>query len=199
MIILVIIVLFTLFCLFSCVSKRPNYGIKLFSPPWSPSDNRKEKALPNTWIRNSIATPHQYLLTSREYTIVFEINSKGHSWPINAQIIVGSNFENKILNVKSHWQGSCGKVEKLSKNGRWDNRKDRLDSWGYGFFDNPKAIGFLWYPGTGYCQIGVPEMPEYASKFPIELEIYDGQKLIGTEKIDFEIFNNGIVYYVVMP
>ncbi len=140
-----------------------------------------------------IAIPHRYQLKRKQYIIDIEVNPNDHSWPINLQMTTLRKPDLQALKVASSWLGNCGKT------GAWEPEAKRFSSWGSGYFTKPKAIGFLWYPGTGYCTEGIPETAEHASSFPIQLKIFDGSDLIGEEQIDFEIFENGIMKYIVMP
>ncbi len=180
--------------LLSCSQEMKLYSIRLKGDLWK----RQEVRLPSkfdhdySWSKYNREVAHKYQLERDAYHIDVEVNPAGHGLQTNFQLLITRNLDQKVLKVESSWGGSCGKI------GSWKPKPNLTTSWGTGYFTKLDAVGFLWGPG-GYCAKGDPNTAEYASSFPIILKIYDGEHLIGEEQIDFEIFENGIMEYSVMP
>ncbi len=177
------------------------YSIRLEGDEWKKLDIRlpPEKNGRLDVIEYKIAIPYRYYLERELYIIDIEVNPTAHIGSTSLQIVTTRQSDGQILSVETSWGGRCGLVGNITKAGSWDSDLDKLQSMGYPYFTNPKSVGFLWYNGMKYCKEGSSETIEHASSFPIIMKIYDGLDLIGEEQIDFEIFENGIMKYILMP
>lgn len=177
------------------------YSVQLEGEEWKKLDVRLPADVDGhlDFIKYEVPIPHRYSLERLAYIIDVEVNPSGHNGLVSLQMLTTKKSDGRFLRVESSWSGNCGIVGNTSKTGSWDTKLDKIQSMGHPYFTNPKAVGFLWYPGTGYCAKDAPQTAEHASSFPIILKIYDGSELIGEEQINFEIFKNGIWKYILMP
>lgn len=163
--------------------QMPIYNIRFKEGPWRALDIRIPPQLKTGYnrIEYQVAIPHRYQLTQKDYVIDIEVNPTRHSMQANLQILVTSSSESQELRIEPSWAGNCGEIG--------SSRTFLLT--------NPKGISFVWRRHSGDCSEEVLENIENVSFDPILLKVYDGSKLLGEERIDFEIFNNGIMRYVV--
>lgn len=173
--------------------KRPIYNIRITHSDWQSSDislPSEKIRLTYLLIEPEIAIPFSYRLDREYYSIDLLVNPTGHPWQVNLQL-EAHHSDGHLLTIKPSWAGNCGKIEKIIEQSRTRNNRS-VFYWGTDFFTKADAIGFQWYPNTGYCDEQLPKTAEYASQFPIILEIYNGEQMIGKEEIPIEIFVNGI-------
>ena len=177
------------------------YNIRLKGDVWKWLEVRLPSKADHDYSSSKydVKIAHRYQLDRKKYTVNVEVNPSNHGWQTTLQILTVSKLNSQVLNVEASWAGNCGLIGKTSKTGRWQTPLDKIESLGYPFFTDPKAIGFAWRPTRSFCTDDSLETPEQASSFPIIIKVFDDGNLIGEEQIDFEIFENGIKKYIVMP
>ena len=195
---ILIVFLVVAIVLSGCVHKKTKFNIRIEGDDWQRDDYLPPRfTLQGKLFLGVQEVPQLYKLERDTYRIDVRVNATKHSLLTSLQISVLGRPLSRQLRVEPFWEGNCGKI------GHWGNETVIADqlvtSWGYPFFDDPLAVGFIWYPGTGYCTQGIPQTPEQASAFPIILKIYGDTGLIGEEQIEIEIFQNGYMYYLVTP
>lgn len=194
--------LFTIAVILSgCWQEMALYNIRLKGDVWQRLEIRLPSKADHDYSSSKydVKIAHRYQLERKKYTVNVEVNPSNHGWQTALQILTVSRLNSQILNVKASWAGNCGLIGKTSKTGRWQTQLDKVESLGYPFFTDPKAIGFVWRPTRHFCINDVLETPEQASSFPIIIKVFDDGNLIGEEQINFDIFKNGIKKYIVMP
>ena len=178
---------FIAFLMTGCTATVENYSIRATGGGWRIENVR----LPETdryQLSKAVPIPHLYQLEREEYLVSVEVNPNGYGHQIILQISITSKLP---LTVESAWEGDCGRVGALA-----DLEQRFISVWQEVYFTKPEftkpgSVGFIWNPGAGFCAPNADESPETASSFPIMLKIYNESTLVGEERIDFEIFQNG--------
>lgn len=172
----------------------PIYSIVLTDTAWQKTDVRMPIGINNSkgsLINPKIAIPFRYHMDRKDYSIGIEVNPSGRINDATLQILATRKLGGDILTIKPQWDGNCGMINKVSKNGKLDKPNDGVNLWDYLYFTNPKAIGFIWSSSSRSCKLEPSQALEHSSQFPIILEIYHGDSLIGREEVPIKIFENG--------
>jgi hypothetical protein len=187
---IIIVILIGLF-LRECIHELPIYSLQVKGEAWESSDFRVPKYSNSpkiggrVYFSKEIKIPHKYKLARDNYIVYVSFNPKDEHWAVNLQISALLKLNKEKLRVESIWRGNCG-VSHLFNSGSFEEEVYRqmylIDSF---------STGFVWEAGTESCTA------ENASKYPIELKIFYRDNLIGEEKVDFEIFRNGKILYIV--
>ena len=216
-----------LFALTGCERKPEDfYNIRVVGDGWKKENFHLPIMNSQSRFIETVQIPHLYQLERKKYLICIEVNPKDHGYQTILQISIvrrsdsentrdDSTWDNcdKLadfasdsiyamtkrtpdpanLRADSTWEGgSCARIGTLA-----DLVTDDAAIW-FTYFTRLESVGFLWFPP--FCiPRGSTQSPEQASAFPIMLKIYDQNVLIGEERIDFEIFQNGSIVYTDYP
>ena len=75
-------------------------------------------------VEPKVAVPFRYYLEREKYNIDIEVNSGKEVSGIALQILATDKINGDVLIIKSQWNGNCGIIDNVSKNGKLEHPRD---------------------------------------------------------------------------